>query len=208
MSKTNLSRSDEELRRRLRLGEQAALGAFMQRHRGALLAFIERNLGTNLRRKVEPDDIFQEVSVHCVRSLGQVDLAERDPFAWLCQVAERRIVDAHRRFFGTQKRAGAKELPLGAPDTQHAGLIDLLVASLTSPSEAFSRDQRQIRVIEAIRGLPADHREALRLRYVEGLPSKEVAARLGKSDGAIRVMLTRTLKKLGDLLSDPETTES
>ena len=41
--------------------------------------------------------------------------------------------------------------------------------------------------------LPEEQREALRLRYLEGLPSKEIAARLGKTDGAVRVMLTRAL---------------
>jgi RNA polymerase sigma-70 factor (ECF subfamily) len=40
----------------------------------------------------------------------------------------------------------------------------------------------------------------LRLRYIEGLPSKDIAERLGKSDGAVRVMLTRSLSKLHDLL--------
>ena len=54
----------------------------------------------------------------------------------------------------------------------------------------------------ALDQLPEDHREALRLRYLEGLPSKEIAQRLKKSDGAIRVMLTRSLAKLQTLLGD------
>ena len=44
----------------------------------------------------------------------------------------------------------------------------------------------------------------LRLRYLEGLPSKEIADRLGKSDGAVRVMLTRSLDKLQKLLAETE----
>lgn len=54
--------------------------------------------------------------------------------------------------------------------------------------------------MEALALLPEDQREAIRLRYVEGLPSKEIAQRLGKTDGAVRVMLTRTLNKLQTLL--------
>ena len=38
------------------------------------------------------------------------------------------------------------------------------------------------------------------MRYVENLPSKEIAQRLGKTDGAVRVMLTRSLSKLQELL--------
>ncbi|MCA9135032.1 MAG: sigma-70 family RNA polymerase sigma factor, partial [Planctomycetales bacterium] len=44
--------------------------------------------------------------------------------------------------------------------------------------------------------------EALRLRYLVGLPSKEVAGRLGKTDGAVRVMLSRGLGRLQQLMDD------
>jgi RNA polymerase sigma-70 factor (ECF subfamily) len=45
-------------------------------------------------------------------------------------------------------------------------------------------------------------REAIHLRYVENMPSKDIAERLGKSDAAIRVMLSRAVKKLQDILGD------
>ncbi len=62
------------------------------------------------------------------------------------------------------------------------------------------RDQKQMRVLTALEQLPEEHREALRLRYLEGMPSKQIADKLGKSDGAIRVMLTRSLAKLQQIL--------
>jgi RNA polymerase sigma-70 factor (ECF subfamily) len=49
--------------------------------------------------------------------------------------------------------------------------------------------------------LPDDQQEGLRLRYVENLPTKQIAERLGKTDAAVRVMLTRSLKKLQKMLS-------
>jgi RNA polymerase sigma-70 factor (ECF subfamily) len=193
-----------DLEKRVRQKDAAALAEFIEAARPKLLAFIERQLGPALRRKVEPDDIYQEVNVACVRSLEEVDLADRELFAWLCQVAERRIIDAHRKFYGTQKRSAGREVPLDVlgTATNPIGLIDLLVASFTSPSEAFSRDQREVQLLSAMKTLPDEAQEALRLRYVEGLPSKEIAERLQKTDGAVRVLLTRSLKKLGDLLQD------
>ena len=145
---------------------------------------------------MEVEDIFQEVSVEAVRSLPEADFEHRDPFGWLCQIAERRIIDAHRRFFGAQKRDAGREVPLGSPggDSQHAAIIDLLVASMTTATQALSRKAREVRLIEALATLPEDQREALRLRYIEGLPSKEIAERLGKTDGSVRVMLTRALR--------------
>jgi RNA polymerase sigma-70 factor (ECF subfamily) len=204
MSDDDRLSNDDPLISRIRAGDGDALAQFIVARQPQLLAFIDRRLGTALRRKIEPDDLFQETSAEAVRSLPEVQLGDRDPFNWLCQVAERRIIDAHRRFFG-QKRDAAREVSLnagggGSTSTTRPGLINLLVASMTSASQAFSRDQRQVRVLAALEKLPEEHREALRLRYLEGLPSKEIADRLGKSDGAVRVMLTRSLAKLQEIL--------
>jgi RNA polymerase sigma-70 factor (ECF subfamily) len=192
----------ENLVSRVKAHDRAALADYLVEVRKPLLAFIERQLGAGLRRKVEVDDIYQELSVEAVRAYDAFNFEHREPFSWLCQIAERRIVDAHRRYFGAKKRDAGREVPLGTPGggTGHAAIIDLLVASMTSPTQALSRKGREARLFEALASLPKDQREALRLRYVEGLPTKEIAQRLGKSDGAIRVMLTRSLDRMQRIL--------
>jgi RNA polymerase sigma-70 factor (subfamily 1) len=190
---------------RIQARDTEALARFIESHRPQLMAFIERQLGTALRRKIEPDDVFQETSTEAVRALPSVELGDRDPFSWLCQIAERRIIDLHRRFFGAAKRDAAREVPLGSSGgsgDEPAGLINLLVASMTTPSKAFSRNAREARLLEALAKLAEEQQTALRLRYIENLPSKQIAEQLGKSDAAIRVMLTRSLKKLHELLGD------
>jgi len=191
-----------QLVERTRAGDSDALAAYIEHVRPQLCAFIERQLGSALRRKIEPEDIFQETSADAVRALGSIDLKDREPFSWLCQIAERRIIDAHRHFFGAKKRDAGREVSLGTPggDTQNPGLINLLVNSMTTPSAAFSRNAREHRLLEAMQQLPEDQREALRLRYVENMPSKQIAEQLGKTDAATRVMLTRSLKRLESLL--------
>lgn len=192
----------EDLANRLRSGDCDALAPFLDQVRPQLLAHIAAQMSNALRGKIEPEDVAQEVNVEAVRTVGKMELGDRDPFGWLCKIAERRIIDAHRRLFGAQKRSAAREVALQArgDDAEHAGVIDLLVASMTTASQAFSRNQREHLLIEALAKLPAEQRDALRLRYVEGLPSKEIAARLGKTDGAVRVMLSRSLKLLQELL--------
>jgi RNA polymerase sigma-70 factor (ECF subfamily) len=202
-----MDRTDDTLAGRVAAGDATALGEYLERQRRPLLAYVERSLGAALRRKVEPQDIVQEVAVAALRALPDADLVGRDPFAWLCQIAEQRIIDAHRKFYGAQKRAADREVGLDAPAGgagagSAAGIIDLLVVSMTSPSQALSRDQRAFRVAQALAALPDVQREALRLRYVEDLPSKEIARRLGKTDGAVRVLLTRSLRRLQELLPE------
>ncbi len=196
--------SDDAVRR-LHQRDTQALAEFLASHRPQLMAFIERQLGAALRRKIEPDDVFQETSAEAVRALPTAELGDRDPFSWLCQIAERRIIDLHRRFFGAQKRDAAREVPLGSSGgstSTPGGLINLLVASLTTPSQAFSRNVREMRLLEALEKLPDDQRTALRLRYIDNLPSKQIAEQLGKTDAAVRVMLTRSLKRLHELLGE------
>jgi RNA polymerase sigma-70 factor (ECF subfamily) len=196
----------EQLVEKVRGGDTEALAQFLNLIRPQLLAFIDRQLGAALRRKIEAEDIYQEVSADAVRSLGEVDLSQRDPFSWLCQISDRRIKDA-ARFFDAKKRDAGREVPLGSPggSTGQGGLINLLVASMTTPSQAFSRNAREIRLLEALEKLPEDQREALRLRYVENLPTKEIADRIGKTDAAVRVMLSRSLKRLQTLLGEEPT---
>jgi RNA polymerase sigma-70 factor (ECF subfamily) len=190
------------LAERIRNKDVQALVDFIELRRQPLLAFIQRNLSGNLQRKIEAADILQEVSLSALGSLAGFDLGDRDPFSWLCQLSEQRIIDAHRKLVAAQKRAADREVPAtaGGANSDKGGFFDLLVASMTTPSGAFSRNQRELRLIDALKNLPEESQNALRLRYVDGLPSKEIAQQLGKTDGATRVLLTRSLARLQDLL--------
>src|SRR5262245_49401210 len=85
--------------------DAAAMGRFVQDHRPQLLAYIRNHLGTALAKKVEAEDVLQEVTLDALRRAGELAATDRDPFGWLCQIAEYRLIDVHRRLFGAQKRA-------------------------------------------------------------------------------------------------------
>jgi RNA polymerase sigma-70 factor (ECF subfamily) len=196
----------DRLAARVRRHDPAALATFLQRRRPALLAFVGQRLGPSLRGKLEPEDVFQELAVKAVRDLPQTDLARWEPFAWLCHLAEQCIVDRHRHF-AAGKRAAGREVPGNAPAGEGSeDLIALLAACGTTPSQAALRDERRRRLREALESLPAEHREALRLRYEEGLPTKEVARRLDRTDVATRVLLARLVRRLQTLLGPAEET--
>ena len=197
-----MSNHDTELLERIRSGDGDAMAQFVEANRGPLIGFIHSRVGGQLKKKVEADDILQEASMEAVKSVGKVDLDQRDPLNWLFQICERKIIDAHRRFFTSQKRDASREASLPEGSQAAGGIANLLVASMTTPSEAFSRDQRQLRMLAALDTLPEEQREALRLRYLVGLPSKEIAEKMGKTDGAMRVMLSRSLAKLQALLAE------
>lgn len=195
---------DPELLKGISEGRVDSLASFLDVNRRQLMAFISRRLGEGLRRKVEVEDIFQEVSAEAIRSLTPEFPGERDPFSWLCHVSERKIVDAHRHHFDAQKRDAGKERALDARSAGggEVGLVNMLVKSMTTPSAAFSRNAKEGRMMEAISSLSEDQQTAIRLKYIESKPSKEIAEAIGKSDAAVRVMLTRTMKQLHELLAE------
>jgi RNA polymerase sigma-70 factor (ECF subfamily) len=196
--------SQAELERRVREGDQEAFARLFEIYRPRLRAYVERQMSGGLKRKVDPDDVLQEVCVSCVKAFASINFAQWSPFDWICQMAHRRIIDAGRRYQTAEKRDARREVALdgGVSDTQGRGLIDLLVASITTPSQAFSRDQREFRLLAALAQLPQEAQQALRMRYVESLPTKQIAERLHKTDGAVRVLLTRSLKRLEKLLGE------
>lgn len=193
--------------KKLREGDPNAVADYAEAHRRQLSAYVDRQLGAALRAKVEPDDIVQDAVFRAVRSPQLFTQSDREPFGVLCHLAQEAIIDAHRKLIEAQKRAAGREVPLqgggaGGSSSEGGGIINLLAATMTTASRAFSKNQREIAMWAALDTLPEDQRDALRLRYVDGLPTKEIAQRLNKTDGAIRVMLTRSLDKLQSLLGE------
>ena len=51
-------------------------------------------------------------------------------------------------------------------------------------------------VLEAVKGLPDDRREALIMRFALGMDNREIAQVLGRSEGATKVLIHRAIKQL------------
>lgn len=189
----------ESLLARLRAGEASAVGEYFEANRPALLGYISSRLGPALKSRVEPEDILQEVSVVALSRLSDLASPGREPFPWFCHLAEQKIIDTHRRLIGAQKRSSDKEVGWNTPD---GSLENLLVSTLTSASQAFSRDQKQMKLLVAMEQLPPKTQQILKMRYVEGLTTREIAERVGSSDAAIRVLLSRALARLQEILGE------
>jgi RNA polymerase sigma-70 factor, ECF subfamily len=198
-----MDESSTAILERVRQGDPGALAQFVQQHRGPLTAYISRLLSDALRSRVDPEDIVQETAAAAMRALGQGERTEKDLFGWLCDLADQRIVDAYRRHVRAQKRSVVREarVPRQGGGSSRLSFAQLLQASFTTPSQAAVRSEQEQKVLDALETLPADQRDAIRLHFLEGLPSKEIARRLGKDDVAVRVMLSRSIQRLRRLLS-------
>lgn len=191
----------EDVRKRV----PEALAEYIHRNRSPLIGFLRTITGDRLLGMVELEDLLQEVSTAAIQGLATAPFDEYEPMQWLQQLARRRVVDAHRFHFDAQRRDAGRQQSLHAPNDGGAnavGLEQLLIASMTSPSAAFSQDVRLNRLHEAIGKLSEEQRTVVRMRYIDGLPTKQIAEQLGKNDVAVRVLLSRCMRTLEELLKD------
>ena len=206
MDSFDIPTTDEEsLVIRLQAGDTSAVGPYLDLKRPQLLAFIKKTTGDHLLKVVAIEDLYQEVATSAWSAFPKIANSELDPMAWLFQLTRRRISDAHRFHFGAQRRSQARVVSIdgeGADDRM--SLQELLVSSITSPSMIVSRNFRLNRVQSALAEMGEEVTTIIRLRYVDGLSTSEIAERLKKSDVSIRVTLSRSLKKLSDTLSKQE----
>ncbi|HEY6760039.1 MAG TPA: sigma-70 family RNA polymerase sigma factor [Baekduia sp.] len=57
------------------------------------------------------------------------------------------------------------------------------------------------RILEGVKELPDDRREALIMRFALGMDNREIARAMGKTDGATKVLLHRAIKQLEEIVA-------
>ena len=200
---TDDSLQEQQVIEALKQGQTDLLADYILGKERPLSAFIDRNMSIALKKKLEPADILQEVTISALKSFSEIDFSQKTVFSWLCNLAERRIIDAHRTYVAAQKRSANKEQAIDAGGGQNEqGLVDMLAASMTSASMAYHKVEQEYELREALTQLTEEQQKAINYRYIQKLSSKEVAALLNKSDGATRVLLSRTLSQLQGILAE------
>jgi RNA polymerase sigma-70 factor (ECF subfamily) len=79
-----------------------------------------------------------------------------------------------------------------------------LSAPHTTEELVADRDELT-RVLACVQRLPDDRREALIMRFALGMDNREIARALGRSDGATKVLIHRSIKQLEGLVAEQPT---
>jgi hypothetical protein len=75
--------------------------------------------------------------------MPNTDLGTRDPFGWLCHLAEQCVIDAHRHFAASKRAAGREQAGNVQAAEGSQDLIALLAASMTTPTQVAVRNERE-----------------------------------------------------------------
>jgi RNA polymerase sigma-70 factor (ECF subfamily) len=193
-----------DLLARVRRGDAPALQQLLERYREYVRLLVRCRAAGRLQARVDSSDFVQETLLRAARHIQQFEgTSEEQWCAWLRRIAEHEIVHQLRHHLGAAKRAAGREQPLPAAGDSDAGASCLerwFTKAQTSPSLAAVRKERALVLADALARLPDDYREVLILRHLEGLEFADIARRLQRSAGAVRVLWTRALKKLREEL--------
>ena len=197
--------SEEELVQQAVAGDEAALRRLLLAHHDRLAASIARQLPEDLQRILSVDDVLQEAYLVVFRKMREFEPGQAGGFrAWLTTVAEHRLADLIKRQ-RRAKRGGGRTPAEPRPENDESTVIDML-QMLATDSRTPSREARMHEAFAAVQtaleNLKGDAREALRLRYLEGLSVAELAERMGRSEGAVHMLCTRGLQSLREVLGD------
>jgi RNA polymerase sigma-70 factor (ECF subfamily) len=191
--------------RRARAGDAAALEQLLQEYREFVRGLVRSRRPDRLQARVDHSDIIQETMLRVAQNIGDFQgNCEEEWKAWLARIAENEVVHQIRHHLAAARRAVGRESPRSAEPVGSAEgmsrLEEWLARTQTSPSLAAQRNERAFALADALTRLPEDYRRVLVLRHLDGMPFAAVAERMGRSEGAVRVLWTRALKKMREEL--------
>jgi RNA polymerase sigma-70 factor (ECF subfamily) len=132
----------------------------------------------------DAEDVTERAFVSALAALPRFEERGSDGSTfrvWLFRIA-RNAISNHRRALARRREAPA-------------ALAESVPAELQPDGIALRREERQ-RAWAAVARLPADRRRAVVLRYVEEMSTPEIAAVMGRSQGAVRVLIHRALRSV------------
>jgi RNA polymerase sigma-70 factor (ECF subfamily) len=179
--------------------------AALERFRHYLMLLARVQLGRQAQGKFEPSDVVQQTLLDAHRQRAQFrGTTDAERAAWLRQMLAFNLADALRHL-GREKRDAARERSLEQELEQSSmRLGSWLAAEQASPSEHAVRHEEAVRIAEVLARLPEANREAVVLRYYEGLALDAISARLGRTPAAVAGLLKRGLKQLREALREAE----
>jgi len=172
----------------------------LESFRNYLLLLARARLDGRLRSKLDPADLVQQTLTRALERRDQFRGArDEQRAAWLRTLLAHVMVDAVRK----HARADGPERSLEAALEQSSVRIEaFLAADLTSASGRVEKQERLVRLADALAALPEDQRHAIELKHLQGLTLIEVARQMNRSVPSIAGLLQRGMRALRNDLGE------
>ena len=194
----------EELLRRARAGDGAALGRLLETYHNYLVVLARVQIGRRLQGKFDAADAVQEAFLQAHSKFAQFQgQTTAELVGWLRQILASRLARLVRHYCGTRGRDVRLERDLVRALDESSRLMDRgLMAAGSSPSQHAVRREQAVALADALEQLPEHYREVILLHQIEDLSFPEAAQRMGRSVDSVKNLWIRALTRLRALLGE------
>lgn len=179
-------------------GDQSAINQLCRIYGERVRRIIRLRIDRKLRPKIDSVDVVQDALVLALAGLKNFTYRnEGDFLRWLSRIAENKLHDVLDKFYA-DKRDIRREIPFKREDksTEGGSFGANVPLDATTPSVLLSRKEQLDRLERAIDNLKPEYRQVVFLGRIERLSHAEIAAKMGKSKGAVAMLLSRALVAL------------
>ncbi|MBM4017992.1 MAG: sigma-70 family RNA polymerase sigma factor [Planctomycetes bacterium] len=166
--------TDADLVRAIQAGDQTALETLYQRYLPSIWRYAFSQLSGNA---AAAEDVASETFLAAVRQIGRLAPEGGSVGGWLIGIARHKAQDLRRK---AARLAAA--LDQGAADA---------AAAAETPAAALETAELRACVGRIMDGLDDEERQILEWKYLDDLPVRNIAARLGRTEKAVEAALYR-----------------
>jgi RNA polymerase sigma-70 factor (ECF subfamily) len=198
----------EQLLARARQDHGEHLGTLLELYRNYLHLLARTQIDLHLQGRFDPSDLVQETLLEAFRDFGRFrGGTEAELLAWLRRILVHNLAWLAEKHLRTRKRDARREVPMHriADLERSADRLDAaLVSQATSASGRALRRERAAILADTLARMKPEQRDVIVLRNLEGLSFEEVAGRMDRSAGAVRMLWLRALDRLKQLLKEED----
>lgn len=181
-------------------GDEEKLGQLLQLYRNYLIVLATAQLDARVRKRVSPSDLVQEAMLNAYRDFSQFrGCSEPELLSWLRRILINCLHHAYETHMQAQRRDVRRDVSLEEMNKtldRSAHLAHSLADKNPSPSTCVSDHERAVAMADQLAKLRADYRDVVVLRNLQGLSFDEIAERLGRKTGTVRMQWLRAIEKL------------
>jgi RNA polymerase sigma-70 factor (ECF subfamily) len=179
-------------------GDEFALNQLCSIYGERVRRIIRLRLDQKLRPKLDSIDVVQDALILALGGLKDFTYKnEGDFLRWLSTIAENKLRDILDKFHA-DKRDVHKEIPFKkeSRSTEGGSVGPVVPMRTTTPSVIACRKEALDKLERALDKLKPEYKQVIVLKKIEELSHAEIAERLGKNAGAVRMLLARAMAAL------------
>ena len=199
-----MSAEADELLAKALAGDAKALADVLTRDGSQARAALHGAIPAKWQSVLSMDDVMQQTYAEAVVSISRFENRGQGSFAaWLTQLARCTLIDAVRMLEADKRGGDRKRIQARSREDSCSNLFDMLCQTMGTPSRFAARHEAAAAILHAVDQLPPPQKQVVEMYDLQSKPVAEVAAALGRSEGAVYLLRVRAHRRLADLMGAP-----